>query len=269
MPAVTEIRPDVFGVVVGNWSIETGPINGTWSLWSIDLTSYDASSSPAVVTKLADIPQASFLNGLAAVNPNTLLTADIVLGRVFALDISTGAVTIASSDTLISPKPNPIFGTRGANGIRVAQSPSANGTNSTSPYVYFATSGSNIFGRFPVDPITGKQTAPAVEIVSAFNSTLNYDDFAITADGARAFLPTGSANSLEEIWIDPFSGEGKGWIVAGNLNSTLLAEPTSAAFGRANGDGYVYVSTAGGFAAPVNGDIKVGAQVVAVDIRGF
>ena len=62
--------------------------------------------------------------------------------------------------------------------------------------------------------------------------------------------------------------EGQERIVAGNVNSTAIAEPTSAQLGR---DGVLYVTTAGGLAVPVvvgGVPTRVGGQVVAVDLNG-
>lgn len=61
--------------------------------------------------------------------------------------------------------------------------------------------------------------------------------------------------------------KGKQTIVAGDLNSTEIAEPTAAAFGRTIFDlATLYVVTAGGLGAKINGNETVGAQVVAVDL---
>ena len=55
--------------------------------------------------------------------------------------------------------------------------------------------------------------------------------------------------------------------MAGDLNSTELAEPTSCAFGRGRGEeGKLFVTTGGGLAVPVNGDEIVGGQVVGVEV---
>jgi len=59
---------------------------------------------------------------------------------------------------------------------------------------------------------------------------------------------------------------GRQLVLAGDLNSTQIAEPTGVRFGRTGADrGVLYVSTAGGLAAPVDGTERVGGQVVAVD----
>lgn len=93
------------------------------------------------------------------------------------------------------------------------------------------------------------------------------DDFALR--GGSAFLVTGSGNTIARVGLN---GDGKQSIIAGALNSTVLAQPTAATFGRMERDRDVlYVVTAGGLATPVIVDgeaVQVGAQVVAVDLRG-
>ena len=54
--------------------------------------------------------------------------------------------------------------------------------------------------------------------------------------------------------------------IAGDLNSTSIAQPTSAAFGRNGDEGVLFVSTAGGLGIPVNGNEIVGGQIVAVRV---
>ena len=57
-------------------------------------------------------------------------------------------------------------------------------------------------------------------------------------------------------------------IIAGEVNTTEIAQPTSAQFGRTVKDKDVlYVTTAGGLAFPIDGDVVVGGQGGAVDTR--
>lgn len=73
-------------------------------------------------------------------------------------------------------------------------------------------------------------------------------------------MAAGGANTIQK--INTHTGEVR--IVAGGMNSTAIAEPTSAKFGRRECDLTVlYITTAGGLATPVNGDITIG-QLVAV-----
>ncbi len=92
-----------------------------------------------------------------------------------------------------------------------------------------------------------------------------YDDFALDGRG-DAFLVTVKGNSIEEV-----GRAGKPQVaIAGAVNSTEIAEPTAARFGRTMADREIlYVTTAGGLTALVNGDEIVGGQLVAIDTRGL
>lgn len=77
------------------------------------------------------------------------------------------------------------------------------------------------------------------------------------------FLAANAANAITEV---PADG-GAQTVVAGNVNSTRIAEPTSAAFGRGPGDrDTLYVTTAGGLGI-VSADETVGGQLVAVSLE--
>ena len=89
----------------------------------------------------------------------------------------------------------------------------------------------------------------------------SYDDFTFDIFG-NAFLATSQRNSIAE--FNTRNGEQE--IVAGNVNSTAIAEPTSAQLGV---DGVLYVTTAGGLAVPVvvgGEEVRVGGQLVAVEL---
>ena len=117
------------------------------------------------------------------------------------------------------------------------------------------------------------QNGPGEIIARQMNASEGFDDFALRESKAggidKAFLVTGGGNSVEEVDLDLKGERGSGRIVAGALNSTAIAQGTAAQFGRGEADKEVlYVTTAGGLAVPVDGDIRVGAQIVAVDMSG-
>ena len=179
-----------------------------------------------------------------------MLAADSAKGVVWAVDVETGDSRIAISDPLMLPTSAfPL----GINGLHIRDQT-----------LYFTNSALDLFAKIPIHH-DGTAAGSAVNISHA-PADASYDDFAISENSDLAFLVTNTGNSLEDVGL---RGEPQ-VIVAGNLNSTELAEPTSAAFGRGEGgEGVVYVTTGGGLVAPVNGDETVGAQLVAVDIRGL
>ena len=139
----------------------------------------------------------------------------------------------------------------GINGLRLF-------SNST---LYFTNSALAILATIPINA-DGTAAGPAQKFASAPKGTF-FDDFALDRYG-DAFLATGNGDSIEEVKRD-----GSGQIIAGAVNTTEIAQPTSAQFGRTVRDRDVlYVTTAGGLAVPIDGDVVVGGQVVAVDTRG-
>ncbi|RFU35790.1 hypothetical protein B7463_g583, partial [Scytalidium lignicola] len=106
----------------------------------------------------------------------------------------------------------------------------------------------------------GTPSGPFTTVAHVLEAIDEYDDFALDKDG-NAFLTTGAGNSIELITVN---GE-RQKIIAGNVNSTAIAESTSAAFGRHPSDQNVlYVTTAGGSVTPVDGDIIIGGQLIAI-----
>lgn len=139
----------------------------------------------------------------------------------------------------------------GINGIRLF-------SNHT---LYFANSAQGILATIPIN-LDGTAAGPARKIASAAKGTV-YDDFALNRYG-DAFVATESGDSVVEVRRD-----GSMRTIAGAVNTTEIAEPTSAQFGRTVVDRDVlYVTTAGGLAFPIDGHLVVGGQVVAVDTRG-
>ncbi|KAI0475653.1 hypothetical protein GGR56DRAFT_666546 [Xylariaceae sp. FL0804] len=274
LSGIAQIAPESFAVAAGNFSLATGEAAvGSWSVRRVD---FDAAHGVAVtVGTIADLPTAAFLNGMCALPPaddddnntegspassssssstNNILVGDIKRGVVSRLDTTTGAVALVLNDSLTAARPDPIFGSSGVDGIRVHGGA-----------LYFANPLGRTFARVPIHPRDGTPAGrPEVIQRAPEQSELRfyYDDFAIR--GGDAYLVTGAGNSVERVGLR--DGAHRGRVVAGGLNSTQFAEPTSAAFGRTERDrDILYVVTAGGLATPVDGNITVGAQVLAVD----
>ena len=250
---IAEIATDSFAVLVGNLTLTGGATAGSWSIWNINFDQgHDIS---AQVNELAAIPEATFPNGLCNIPsssiPLNLLYGDIRKGVVNFVDTTTGESNVAINNTLTNTALDPIFGRSGVNGIHIVDST-----------LYFTNSAKSMFASIPinVDGTTGG-VPHIIQHVRKPEKVWNFDDFAIK--GVAAYLVTGAGNSIERIGLD---GTPKGRIIAGDLNSTQFAEPTSAAFGRTEGDADIlYVVTGGGLATPVDGNITIGAQILAVD----
>lgn len=74
---------------------------------------------------------------------------------------------------------------------------------------------------------TGAARSPASTIVNTLPPALGYDDFA-SGDQGEAFVTNNADNFIERVDL----GSQRQTIVVGNINSTDIAEPTAADFGR-------------------------------------
>ncbi|EHK20908.1 uncharacterized protein TRIVIDRAFT_136558, partial [Trichoderma virens Gv29-8] len=260
LAGIAEYQPDVFAVISGNTSFTSNiPSAGTWNVWSVDLRGVGISSShgklgltsPPVVKNIAHVEPAQFLNGISLLSQKdqTLLIGDVNGGVIWSLEIETGHYEVVINNTYTQLYPSPPFSASGVDGVHVR-----------SDSVYFTNFGNGTFNKMPINS-DGSPAGPVTTIAHTKGPLDQYDDFTFDCDG-NAYVVTGGGNTIEMI-----SADGKRQvIIAGNLNSTAIAEPTSCAFGRGPHDKNVlYVVTAGGMETPVNGDIVIGGQLVAVN----
>ena len=239
---ISETSFDTFQVVVAN---ATRNINHIYSI------SFPPDSDIPQINLTATVSEAGFLNGLATLNATTILAADSAKGIVWAIDTLTGGSRIVLSDPLMAPltTPTPAH-TIGINGIRLR-----------GRTLYFTNSAQALFAKIDIHP--DGTAVRAAEVIAHAPTGTTYDDFALDRRG-DAFLSTAQGNTIEKVGR---TGEPQ-VIVAGDANSTEIAEPTSAQFGRTRADrNILYVTTGGGLLAPINGNEVVGGQLVAVDIR--
>lgn len=252
LTGITETNPDTYYLIGANATYANlSPTPGSNRIYRVHFPP-DEPSSPPDISVAAVVPDAVFLNGLITLNPTTLLASDSTLGVVWAIDVTTGASRIVLRDPLMAPAP--AIPKLGINGIRLFQ---------RTRTLYFANSAQALLGRVRIHA-NGTAAGPVVKVASAPNGTF-FDDFALDQHHRRggddAFLTTQSGDSIAEVSLR----NGSTRIVAGARGSTEIAEPTSAQFGRTPADRDVlYVTTAGGLAAPLAGGVVVGGQVVAV-----
>ena len=148
--------------------------------------------------------------------------------------------------------PAPLLPTLGISGLKLHGST-----------LYFTNSAEKLLAEIEINP-DGTAAGKAI-LVARSPTGATFDDFALDWCG-DAFLATGPGTSIEEVGRD---GEPQ-VIIADIVNSTEIAEPTSAQFGRTAADREVlYMITGGGLAGPVDGDEIVGGQLVAVDNDGL
>lgn len=255
---ITEYDHDVYAVNGGNFTIEDGSVLGSYRVDSLDLT-----GTKPKATKIADFPSAQFLNGMTFLprwgqGPRNVLVNDVIGGVVYHLDPISGDYHIALNNTYTQAHQHPVLGSFGVNGIKIGDG-----------MAYLTNTGLGVLVRFPIHPNGTEVEGGPVEILSRQdNSTWFYDDFALR--DTTAYVTTGSGNSIERV-IAPLVGA-RGpistGVVAGSLNSTAVAGPTSAAFGRTHKDHHIlYVTTRGAANVLVDGTVRVGAQVLAIDTK--
>lgn len=258
LSGIVEYRPDVFAVLTGNFSLETGdPGAGTWAIWSIDLGDVQVTSNkstieqPPQVSKIVDVPEATFLNGLSVLSGTDkqhLIVGDVKTGEIYSVDMHTGEYVVVINNTYTSPAPIYGFGSAATDGIQVRND-----------VLYFSNFGQGTLTRVPLNKTNGRPMGDFETVARILTPEDQWDDFTLDCDG-HVWMAAGGANTVQKI-----RPEGEVEIVAGGLNSTAIAEPTSTKFGRREDDADVlYVTTAGGEVTPVDGDITMGGQVVAI-----
>ena len=249
---IAETAPDTFAVIAGNSTFQSGvitPVAGSFSVYSISFASPD--SITADVSKITDLTDIVFPNGMSQFSSSAVLVGDFSGGKVSRVDVETGTVTVVSTDPLLAGRQLPVIGNAGVNGLHVFDN-----------HLYFTNTGQRLLARYPISLTDGTQLGNSTVLATPLNATLGFDDFAIASDGTL-YLATVGGNSIERLGNDGTGAK----IIAGSLNSTDIAQPTSAKFGRGASDKDVlYVTTAGGQSVPVNGHLTVGAQIVAVDL---
>lgn len=204
-----------------------------------------SSTKGAQPTKIADIPEAIFLNGMTLIpESSNILVADCGAGVVYAINTSTGKYSVAADDPLMKP----INGTQlGVNGIKVRDG-----------FLYFTSATQVLFAKVPISA-NGTANGAAATVVNNAHG----DDFIFDSAG-NALVATNVLNSVDRI-VTSGAGAGNISVLVGNVNSSTLAGSTAVQFGRTQWDRDVlYVTTTGGLASPVNGTYTEGGKVVAI-----
>jgi sugar lactone lactonase YvrE len=175
-------------------------------------------TSDGSISKVADLPDAAFLNGMTLLSDRCLV-ADSIGGLIYAVDPQTGLVTTWLADPRLAPAD--ASGTPGANGIKIFAG-----------FAYISVTGSDAIYR---TEITGESAGP----LALYAERLRADDFAIDTAGAL-YIATHPARSLVRLAPD-----GRRTTLAGAEQGMVGA--TAVAFGRTQADRHaVYVTTTGG-----------------------
>ncbi|KAL9608313.1 MAG: hypothetical protein Q9167_006852 [Letrouitia subvulpina] len=254
---ITQVGVDVFYVVAGNFTLtSSGP--GSYSVWKVDLRG--VAPSAAKPSKVVDIPQAIFLNGLTVLNPvkGVLLIADSGAGVVWSLDVHSKKVAIAINDTTMAPSGDSI-----AIGI--------NGLHTVGNELFYTNTNRLSFNKIPIDLATGMATGPGVVLTT--NSDLAPDDFTTDFE-QNAWVASNANNQLVLLpgALNPSADSVPVKIVAGTRDSTTVAGLTAAQFGTTAKDlkrGSLYVTTTGGLLQYIHRNWTTGGTVSRVDLRPY
>ena len=240
MVGIAEYAPDVFAVVVGNYSISTFKgVPGSFAIWSIDIRS----PVMPVVKKITAIPETHALNGMTAVkgSPGLVLIADSALGVVFSLNTTTGIYKTAIKDPLLAPTASFPLGINGLHALKNT--------------LYFTNSALGLYGKVGITR-EGLATGNASVITRSFTGNI-FDDFAL--DGQGSAYIANHQNSVTE--VTKWGGQ---LIVAGGGNSTQFIEPTSTRFGRGSCEEECTLYVVG--AGMKSNTTIISGQVVAINV---
>jgi hypothetical protein len=246
--------PDVFYFVAGNWTSGPGTVPGSYAIWKLDMR-----PSTPQTSKILDIPEANFLNGLEILSPadGTLLVADSGLGLVWKINVFTRSYSVFIDVPEMKIAANSSL-QLGINGIHIFQN-----------YLYFTSMTQELFCRLSLSP-TSNSTHGPVEILA---TGIFGDDFTIDRFG-NAWI-TQDPMDLITLVIGEGTRKGEVFTIAGKGDTKVtqagvpyVVGATRCAFGVMEQDKDVlYVTTNGGLPVPEDG--VVGGEVLGFDTAGF
>ena len=249
---IVEITPDVFIVAAGNYTENLTAINGTFSIWSVDLKNYHDltdSHGSAIVKKITNIPEAQALNGMTKIegSSNTVLVADSALGAVWRVDVTSGKYSLAIKHLLFSCGDSPF--PLGINGIRTYEEK-----------LWFVNSAQKLYGHVDIDN-TGAATGEPKILAHCAPGAQAWDDVAIDWE-ANGWIAT-HADAVTEVTV---GGKQRNFTAPAGANYAIR-HPTSLVFGRGSRtfERTLFVVTAGASAYEPGGQTP--GQILAVDTR--
>lgn len=203
---------------------------------------YIVSLKTGQVVDTIPVPDTATMNGMTALplQPQILLSADSIEGRILSIDTRTRKVSVAIDDAVLGPPET----TNSSSGIPPI---GVNGLRARGQYLYFTNSGQGTFGRVRIDAF-GNRVGDFEILAQSPDATQIYDDFTFDAQG-NVYV---AVHSTAVFKITP---DGKQTTLAGGGSSSIFKEPTSVAL--ANDGKSIYVSTGGNFLAspPLGGQV--------------
>lgn len=197
---IAETAPDVFAVVVGNQSSEGLGVTGSFSVWSVNLNTPEATAN-----LITTIPEAEALNGMTTVSGGSsdlVLIADSSLGAVWRVNVLNGDYSIAIEDSHFANSST----ARGINGVHVSDGE-----------LYFTNSAQESYGHVSITD--DGSAAGDVELYGIPAGP--FDDFDFDSEG--------------NTWIATHPFSVTEWTTGGtasNVTGGGMEQPTSVKFGR-------------------------------------
>ncbi|KXS95289.1 hypothetical protein AC579_9894 [Pseudocercospora musae] len=239
---ILEREPDVYYIASGyiNLTSPFDTVPSSYSITELDMRGVlvlpnGRLSRPPVTKRIASLPNAALMNGIALARPQSdhLLVADTFRGLIWNVNVQTGSIDIALNDTTTKGSTsNPA----GINGMKVH-----NGS------LYWTNTGQSKLYKVAIDEKGNVPYGCKPEVVTA---NIVCDDLVLDHRGiAYVASPSGL--------ITKVSPGGQQEVIAGNSTGSKLNGPTAVRFCRLASDRWsLYITTDGGipqFGGPVNG----------------
>lgn len=248
---IAETAPDVF--VAAGINMTTPSLS---SAWEVSFETSDDGSESVATRKIAEIPNAIVLNGVATVpgcgdKPSSaVLIADSIAGVVFRVDTQTGNVTTAAKVPEMAPLGNITSDKNiGINGIKIRDG-----------YLYFDNSYAATLYRVKIDEAGFVAADAVVETVAVISEESFLDDFVFDSRG-DVYIASNHGSTVRKVDVTT----GNSVVVAGAAGQQTVLGDTAAAFGRTDQDRDVLYVTTSGF--NVKTPIEPG-KVVAINVAG-
>ncbi|KAL2847415.1 hypothetical protein BJX68DRAFT_240089 [Aspergillus pseudodeflectus] len=247
---IVEYKTNHFAVVAGNYSLTTHEsARGSYALWDVWFSG--ARLDRVSAKKIADIPEAGFLNGLTVLNKNkhaaTLLVGDSWDGVVYSVNPETGDYDVVLADETLKPEEGQNLGVNGIHPVTIGHE----------TFLYYTNSLKETVSRVQIDPVTGRAIGPYTTVATGVWG----DDFTYDAATGDLYVAGNFENIVTQVnrngHVEGIFGAETQLTVAG-ATSTLIQ-------GQGRGK-TLYVATGGALAAPVNGTITEGAKIVAIKL---
>ncbi|OQD71179.1 hypothetical protein PENPOL_c001G01465 [Penicillium polonicum] len=236
---ITEYAPNTFAVIVGNFSM-TKLAPGTWSVWSVQIFDKNQHST---IEKIVDLVEGQFLNGMTILNETgALLIADSLVGRVYHLDVKTGAYEV-----VLEHESMKATGAIGLNGIRTV-------TTATETFLYYDNSKTTTVNRVAIDPVSGRAKGEYITLAHGFYA----DDLAYDYDTGDVWVAGNADNTIFRV-----NADGEEIVVANASSTPSVVAPSSLAFGKGRYSRTLFGTTYAGVAP--NGTVT-GGNLLAIDV---